>query len=146
MRNGVFTLVAVTVTALLAFWLIFDPFNRDWTAPAYHLSVTHTVLFQFKEDADPQAVRDVCGGMMALRTACVNPSTLQPYIKSLTGGRDNSPEGHQRGATHGFVVEFASTQDRDYYVTQDPAHQKLRKRISSLVQDVVVVDWENGRF
>jgi hypothetical protein len=64
--------------------------------------------------------------MMALRTACVNPSTLQPYIKSLTGGKDNSPEelqvsleyhkrlAHegddmltdgvpQHGATHGFV-------------------------------------------
>lgn len=33
--------------------------------------------------------------MMALRTACVNPSSLQPYIKSLTGGKDNSPEGLQ---------------------------------------------------
>ncbi|KAK7697096.1 hypothetical protein SLS64_013889 [Diaporthe eres] len=83
---------------------------------------------------------------MALRTACVNPSSLQPYIKSLTGGKDNSPEGLQHGATHGFVVEFASTQDRDYYVSQDPAHQKLKKSIDSLVESVVVVDWENGQF
>lgn len=44
------------------------------------------------------------------------------------------------------VVEFASTQDRDYYVSQDPAHQKLKKSISSLVESVVVVDWENGQF
>lgn len=137
-----------------------------------------------------------CNGMMALRTACVNPSSLQPYIRSLTGGKDNSPEGlqvsprwqpptsglrgtsvdemltdglSQHGATHGFVsaapvllsrnmaradlcvgrakvVEFASTQDRDYYVSQDPAHQKLKKSISSLVDSVVVVDWENGQF
>lgn len=118
MRNAVFSLLAISLTALLAFWLIFDPFQGDWTVPAFHFSVTHTVLFQFKEDADPQAVRDVrlpyrlhlivptadighdaweqvCDRMMALRAACVNPSTLQPYIKSLTGGRDNSPEGLQ---------------------------------------------------
>lgn len=33
--------------------------------------------------------------MLALRTACVAPATQQPYILDSTGGRDNSPEGHQ---------------------------------------------------
>lgn len=32
---------------------------------------------------------------MGLSSACVNPSTLKPYIKSLKGGKDNSPEGLQ---------------------------------------------------
>ncbi|KAI7774849.1 stress responsive a b barrel domain-containing protein [Diaporthe eres] len=146
MRNAVFSLAAISITALLTLWLIFDPLRADWTVPGFHFSVTHTVLFHFKKDADPQAIRNACNGMMALRTACVNPSSLQPYIKSLTGGKDNSPEGLQHGATHGFVVEFASTQDRDYYVSQDPAHQKLKKSIGSLVESVVVVDWENGQF
>ena len=59
MRNAIFSLLAISATALLAFWLIFDPFHGDWTVPTFHFSVTHTVLFQFKEDADPQAVRDV---------------------------------------------------------------------------------------
>lgn len=44
------------------------------------------------------------------------------------------------------VVEFASSQDRDYYVNQDPAHMELMKSMSSLVESVVVVDWENGQF
>lgn len=44
------------------------------------------------------------------------------------------------------MVEFASTQDRDYYVSQDPAHQKLKKSMDPLVESVVVVDWENGQF
>lgn len=59
MRNAVFGLVAITITALCTLWLIFDPFHADWTVPAFHLSVTHTVLFQFKKDADPQAIRNV---------------------------------------------------------------------------------------
>lgn len=131
MRNAVSGLVALSLMALLAFWLIFDPLHTDWAVPAFHFTVTHTVLFQFKKDADPQAIRDVrtvvlgfwcsavllchvnmttrqldstltldlwdkaCNGMMALRTGCVNPSSLQPYIKSLTGGKDNSLEGLQ---------------------------------------------------
>lgn len=60
MRNAVFGLVAITITALLTLWLIFDPFHADWTVPAFHFSVTHTVLFHFKKDADPQAIRNVC--------------------------------------------------------------------------------------
>lgn len=44
------------------------------------------------------------------------------------------------------MVEFASTQDRDYYVSQDPAHEKVKKTMASLVENVVVVDWENGQF
>lgn len=59
MRNAVFSLVAISITALLALWLIFDPFHADWTVPAFHFSVTHTVLFHFKKDADPQAIRNV---------------------------------------------------------------------------------------
>lgn len=59
MRNAVFGLVAITITALCTLWLIFDPFHADWTVPAFHFSVTHTVLFQFKKDADPQAIRNV---------------------------------------------------------------------------------------
>lgn len=31
-------------------------------------------------------------GMRALQTKCVNPSTQKPYIKSLTGGKNNSIE------------------------------------------------------
>jgi hypothetical protein len=59
MRNAVFSLVATSIIALLTFWLILDPFRGDWTVPAFHLPVTHTVLFQFKKDADPDHVRKV---------------------------------------------------------------------------------------
>lgn len=75
MRNAVFSLVAISLTALLALWLIFDPFHTDWTVPAFHFSVTHTVLFQFKKDAEPQAIQNVrpswwCFACPALRCPC----------------------------------------------------------------------------
>jgi hypothetical protein len=46
--------------------------------------------------------------MLALRNLCVHPTSQQTYIKSLTGGLDNSPEGLQvcqgtQKLTHFFV-------------------------------------------
>ncbi|SPQ27475.1 899da683-da00-45c4-9210-2d653882ee2c [Thermothielavioides terrestris] len=89
------------------------------------MSVTHVVLFKFKADANPEDVRAACNRFLSLKTNCIHPTTKAPYILSLRDGRDNSPEGLQDGMTHGFVVEFASAEDRDYYVAHDPAHQEF---------------------
>ena len=33
--------------------------------------------------------------MLSLKEQCLHPETKQPYLKSVVGGRDNSPEGMQ---------------------------------------------------
>lgn len=33
--------------------------------------------------------------MLTLKDNCVHPTSQQPYIKSASGGKDNSPEGIQ---------------------------------------------------
>ncbi|KAK0645827.1 hypothetical protein B0T16DRAFT_147403 [Cercophora newfieldiana] len=84
------------------------------------MTVTHVVLFQFKSgigQADVKAAR-----FIGLKDSCIHPTSNEKYILSLKGGIDNSPEGLQDGITHGFVAEFASVEDRDYYVTKDPSH------------------------
>ena len=48
--------------------------------------------------------------------------------------------------THGFVVEFASKEDRDYYVFRDPAHQAFKAKISDKIDGATVVDYEKGIF
>lgn len=52
----------------------------------------------------------------------------------------------QGGFTHGFVVEFASEADRDYYVSQDQIHQAFVKKHSSRFEDVRVVDYAKGVY
>ena len=74
--------------------------------------------------------------MLSLKDRCMSATTNKPYVKSIVGGLDNSPEGNQvwlhrlrqlfeldvliglpisqAGTTHGFVVEFESAEDRDY--------------------------------
>ncbi|OAA60363.1 Fungal trichothecene efflux pump [Niveomyces insectorum RCEF 264] len=110
------------------------------------MSVTHTVLFQFKEDADPEKVKATCKHFLSLKTGCIHPTTQAPYVLSIKGGKDNSPEGLQNGITHGFVVEFSSLEHRDYYVKTDPAHQAFVKTLDNLVVKAIVVDFVNEEY
>ena len=105
--------------------------------------------------------------MLALKDQCMHPSTNKPYLKTSVGGKDNSPEGIQvgipnhspfqrrpvldfyllnfwilkHGITHGFVVEFENIEDRDYYVTTDPVHQRFVKSIGEVVEKAQVIDF-----
>jgi len=73
------------------------------------MTILHIVLFEPKQGVGQAVVDNVrlrgplaqshtfdvqqaLEGMRALRTKCVNPSTQKPYIKSLTGGKNNSIE------------------------------------------------------
>lgn len=81
-------------------------------APGNTMSITHIVLFQFKPGLDAQVIKDVwfveavtsrtqltrpqvCTRMLGLKDNCLHPSSSKPYIKSSSGGADNSPEGIQ---------------------------------------------------
>ncbi|KAK0616612.1 hypothetical protein B0T14DRAFT_435696, partial [Immersiella caudata] len=48
------------------------------------------------------------------------------------------------GMTHGFVIEFDSVEDRDYYVTKDPTHLAFVKSIEDLVEKEIAVDFDDG--
>lgn len=65
---------------------------------------------------------------------------------SVKGGKDNSIEPFQNGHTHGFVVEFATAEDRAYYVKEDPVHAAFIKSAGGLVEKITVVDFTSGEF
>ena len=48
--------------------------------------------------------------------------------------------------THAFVVEFASKEDRDYYVKKDQAHAEFAKRLIGSVEGALVIDFVAGEF
>jgi len=43
-------------------------------------------------------------------------------------------------------MEFDSVEDRDYYVNDDPAHDKFKKLAGEILEKAVVVDYINGVF
>ena len=52
----------------------------------------------------------------------------------------------QHGITHAFVVEFASAEDRDYYVDKDPAHLAFVKSVGGVLEKAQAVDVTDGVF
>ncbi|EAU38715.1 conserved hypothetical protein [Aspergillus terreus NIH2624] len=110
------------------------------------MPLTHIVLFQFKADTPPEVVKDVCSRMLALKDKCIHPASQKPYIKSSSGGVDNSPEGMQGGITHAFVVEYDSAADRDYYVNEDPAHREFVQSLGDVLEKAQVIDFTPGVF
>lgn len=105
------------------------------------MPVNHLVLFQFKDEATTESVENAYAGMLGLKDACVRDGTQTPYIKSLTGGRDNSPEGLQNGIQYAFVVEFENVEDRDFYVHQDKAHKAFIAKAGPSIAKAIVVDY-----
>ena len=54
--------------------------------------------------------------------------------------------GPQNGIQYGFIVEFDSLEDRDYYVGQDPTHQAFIKGRGGIIEKAIVVDYTAGGF
>jgi hypothetical protein len=48
--------------------------------------------------------------------------------------------------THGFVLQFESIEDRDYYVNKDPIHAAFKKEAASVMEKAQVVDFTDGMF
>ncbi|VUC25446.1 unnamed protein product [Clonostachys rosea] len=109
-------------------------------------AITHVVLIQVKPDISAVERRSAFEEFYALKNKCLNAEG-KPYIKSIIGGKDNSPEGLQDGITHVFIVEFEKSADRDYYVKEDPAHKAfVEKSLKGAIVKAQVVDFTPYRL
>ncbi|CEJ92964.1 hypothetical protein VHEMI08586 [[Torrubiella] hemipterigena] len=108
--------------------------------------VIHIVMFQFKEDVSTETIKEMSDRMLGLKTNCIHATTKQPYILSSRGGTDMSIEGLTQGYTHAYVVEFASKEDRDYYVKEDPVHAAYVKDVVPLLIKPCIFDYHPGEF
>lgn len=44
------------------------------------------------------------------------------------------------------MLEFASEEDRQYYVDEDPAHLEFKQSLKGMVQRVGVMDYTPGEY
>ncbi|KAK6528438.1 hypothetical protein TWF281_009679 [Arthrobotrys megalospora] len=110
-------------------------------------TVVHIVLLKFKEKTPADTIKPLCDAFFKLKDTCIHPETQKPYILSIKGGFDNSIENLTNGYTHAFVLEFAATWDRDYYVDSDPAHQVFKGALGAGgLENVTVVDFADGIY
>jgi len=95
--------------------------------------VRHVVSFKFKKDADPKAIKKVEEDFAALRTKV-------PLIENLEWGTNVSPEKHDKGFTHCWIVSFKNTTDRDAYLVH-PEHKAFAAELKDVIDDVFVLDF-----
>ncbi len=81
----------------------------------------HVVMFKFKEDSSPEAIREIEQEFAAL------PSKIDG-ITDFEWGTDISTEGKTQGYSHCFLVTFTNEAARDAYLPH-PAHQEFVKLV-----------------
>lgn len=107
-------------------------------------TITHIVLFKYRPSISWSDFESHFESFMALKTRSINPTTGKPLVKSMKAGKNRSWESFSKGMTHGFVLEFASQEDLDYYLTAEPVHLQFSKDAKPLIEDSVVVDIRDG--
>lgn len=93
----------------------------------------HVVSFKFKETASKEQIKEVVDAFRALKTKI-------PEIASFEWGTNNSPEKHDKGFTHCFILTFKSEKDRDIYLPH-PDHKAFGKKLGPILADVFVIDY-----
>lgn len=93
----------------------------------------HVVSLKFKEGSTPEQIKAVEDAFRALKGKI-------PEIKTLHWGTNISPEKHDKGFTHCFVLTFATAKDRDAYLVH-PDHKAFGKTLGPVFGDVFVIDF-----
>lgn len=102
-----------------------------------NLMIRHIVLMRCKPEASQEEIERVFAALAALKDTI-------PGILAFEAGENNSPEGVNRGYTHGFTMDFTDEQARDTYLPH-PEHEKVKVQIGQILDtssdSVLVVDF-----
>lgn len=101
--------------------------------PAGSKKLYHVVSFKFKADAKKEQIDEVVNAFRDLKTKI-------KVIKDFSWGTNVSPEKHDKGFTHAFILSFTSEKARDEYLVH-PDHQAFGKIVGPVLADVFVVDY-----
>lgn len=93
----------------------------------------HVVSFKFKKEASEEAITSVVDAFRDLQKTI-------PEIKAFEWGTNVSPEKHDKGFTHCFILTFDTAADRDHYLVH-PDHKKFGQNLGPVLGDVFVLDY-----
>ena len=93
----------------------------------------HVVSFKFKDTATKEQIKQVEDAFRDLKKKIKE-------IQTYEWGTNVSPEKHDKGFTHAFILTFKSDKDRDAYLVH-PDHKAFGKVVGPVLADVFVVDF-----
>lgn len=88
--------------------------------------ITHMVLLRIRKDVPKKQVDAVFAELAALKPKI-------PGLTSYSAGPYSSPEGLNRGFTHGFCMTFADSTARDRYLPH-VEHEKVKKSVLAVLE------------
>ncbi len=101
--------------------------------PARSTRLLHVVSFKFKAAAKPEQIEQVVAAFRNLKRKI-------PGIKKFEWGTNISPEKHDKGFTHGFILTFKSEKERDDYLVH-PEHKAFGQLLGPILEEVFVIDY-----
>jgi hypothetical protein len=128
--------VAIMKTIALAVALVFSlvsGVSAADSATGKKGKIHHVVALKFKEGTSKEQIKEV-------ETAFRDLKKKIKEVSSLKWGTNVSPEKHDKGFTHCFVLTFKSDKDRDAYLVH-PDHKAFGKLLGPIMADVFVVDF-----
>ena len=93
----------------------------------------HVVSLKFKPDATKEQIKAVEESFAGLKEKI-------PGIVAMTWGTNVSPEKHDKGFTHCFILVFDDEKARDAYLPH-PDHKAFGKVLGPVMADVFVIDF-----
>lgn len=101
--------------------------------PSKKTRLHHVVAFKFKDGTTKEQIKQVEDAFRDLKKKIKE-------IKGYEWGTNISPEKHDKGFTHGFILTFSSEKDRDTYL-EHPDHKVFGKIVGPVLGDVFVIDF-----
>lgn len=96
--------------------------------------IYHAVLLKLKPSVSQAKTDEIFRELAGLQT-------LIPGLLSFSGGPYSSPEGLNKGYTHGFLMTFSDPEARNSYLPH-PEHERVKAIIVPNLDEVVAFDWE----
>ncbi len=107
-----------------------------WGKPekdAKEREVKHALFLKFKESATPEQIKDVEEAIAKLPSQCKT-------IKGFEWGKNNSPETHDEGFTHCFMLTFDDPAGLKAYA-ESPEHAAVVEKIIAASEKGRVLDF-----
>ncbi|KAJ5378384.1 hypothetical protein N7509_011503 [Penicillium cosmopolitanum] len=108
--------------------------------------VSHVVLLSFKSGISDAQKEEALTSLRMIKEKAVHPTSGKPLVKSLIGGKNNSPKGYNKGYDYAFTWDFETPEDRDYYTFKDPYHTSITPVILDAIENIIVVDFTPHEF
>lgn len=95
--------------------------------------IRHILFFSFKPGTDEAAIAELKEAFLAF------PDQIEGVL-SVEFGKNNSPEGANKGYTHCVFMTFADEAARERYLPH-PEHRALGDIFQPIRQDIIVLDY-----